>query len=93
MPDGDAPIPEPRTDPDGELVECYWALDLMQAKFLADRLTEEGIPAMSDTDDLRGVVGGTNFQPRVFVRAADLPRAKVWLEEFDRKNQAEHGSY
>src|SRR3954451_18807216 len=52
MPEGDEPIPASRSEPEAELVECYWALDLMQAKFLADRLTEEGIPAVSDTDDL-----------------------------------------
>jgi hypothetical protein len=88
MPEGDAPIPESASELEGELVECYLALDLMQAKFLADRLSEDGIPAMCDADD---VLTGTNFQPRVFVRAADLSRAKLWLEEFERKNQAEHG--
>lgn len=91
MPEGDGPLPEPTSDSAGELVECYWALDLMQAKFLADRLSEDGIPAVSDTDDMHDALGSQSSHPRVFVRASDLPRARLWLEEFDRKNQAEHG--
>jgi hypothetical protein len=91
MPEGEAPIPDSLSEPAGELVECYWALDLMQAKFLADHLSEEGIPAMSDSDDMHDALGSLNARPRVFVRAKDLARARAWLEEFDRKNQAEHG--
>ena len=91
MPEGDAPLLEPTSDAEGELVECYWALDLMQAKFLADRLSEDGIPAVSDTDDMHDNFGSQSSRPRVFVRASDLPRARLWLEEFERNNQAEHG--
>src|SRR4051794_19956627 len=52
------PIPEPDPKSPGpvgtvagaaELVECYQALSLMEAKFLADQLTAEGIAAVSDT--------------------------------------------
>src|SRR5262245_41892826 len=49
MPKGDAPLPEPSSALAGDLVECYWALDLMQAKFLADQLSDQGIPAVADT--------------------------------------------
>lgn len=91
MPGGDAPIAEPATELDGELEACYWALDVMQAKFLADKLTEEGIPAIADTQDLLDQISLQNSRPRVWVRQVDLPRARAWLEEFDRKNQAEHG--
>ena len=46
MPKGEEPLPELPEPLAGELVECYWALDLMQAKFLADQLTDQGIPAI-----------------------------------------------
>jgi hypothetical protein len=91
MPDGDGPIPQPLNDSAGELVECYWALDVMQAKFLADRLTEAGIPAVADTQDMHDVLASQSSSPRVWVRAGDLPRAKVWLDDYDRRYKAEHG--
>jgi hypothetical protein len=68
----------------GELVEAYQALDLAEAKFLADRLTDEGIPAMSDTHDLHESLGGMHSFPRVWVREDDLPRARQWLESYDK---------
>jgi hypothetical protein len=91
MPEGDVPIPEVPSELGGELVECYWALDLMQAKFLADQLTEAGIPAMADTQDMHDQFASQSSGPRVWVREVDQVRAKLWLEEFDRRNQAEHG--
>ena len=90
MPEGEQPIPQPINEEAGELVECYWALDLMQAKFLADRLTEAGVPAMSDTHDLHDAMGSMSSGPRVWVRAGDLARAKAWLEDYDRRQGAEH---
>ena len=57
MPEGDEPIPVPLDPAEGGLVEAYNALDLMQAKFLADKLTEAGIPAISDTQDLHDAQG------------------------------------
>ncbi len=91
MPEGERPIPEPLNPVAGELVEAYQALDLMQAKFLADRLTEAGVPAISDVYDMHDSFGSMSSAPRVWVRAGDLARARKWLEEYDRKNQAEHG--
>jgi hypothetical protein len=91
MPDGEQPIPQPLNESAGELVEAYWALDVMQAKFLADRLTEAGIPAMADTQDMHDQFASQSSGPRVWVRAGDLSRAKAWLAEYDRRNQAEHG--
>lgn len=87
MPAGDAPIAEPGSD----LVECYWALDLMQAKFLADRLTDAGIPAVADTHDMHDALGSMSSGPRVWVRAQDLPAARAWLAEYEEKYRAEHG--
>src|SRR6516162_8973595 len=79
MPKGDEPIPEPSTPGGGDLVECYWALDVMQAKFLADLLTDNGIPAVADLHDMHDALGSMSSGPRVWVRAADLVRAKAWL--------------
>ena len=91
MPKGDGPIPDPTSSPAGELVEAYWALDLMQAKFLADQLSDRGMPAVSDTHDMHDALGSMNSAPRVWVRAEDLPRAKAWLDQYDCQYQKEHG--
>jgi hypothetical protein len=91
MPEGDQPIPEPASPLSGDLVECYLALDLMQAKFLADQLSEAGIPAVSDTHDMHDALGSMSSNPRVWVRAEDLPRARAWLDDYERQNRAEHG--
>jgi hypothetical protein len=91
MPEGDKPLPEPEWEGAGDLVECYWALDIMQAKFLADRMTENGIPAVADTHDMHDALGSMSSGPRVWVRAEDLPRAKEWLAVFDQQFKAEHG--
>ncbi|MFO0911211.1 MAG: DUF2007 domain-containing protein [Isosphaeraceae bacterium] len=90
MPEGEEPVPE-APGLGGELVECYWALDVMQAKFLADQLTEAGIPAVSDTQDMSRALGSLSSTPRVFVRAVDHERAKAWLDAFERNKAAEHG--
>jgi len=91
MPVGDAPLPDPLTPEAGDLVECYWAMDLMQAKFLADQLSQQGIPAVSDTHDMHDALGSMSSGPRVWVRAEDLARARAWLEDYDRQFKAEHG--
>ncbi len=91
MPEGEQPIPEPLNPSAGELVEAYQAMDMMQAKFLADRLTELGIPAVSDLHDMHDALGSMSSVPRVWVRAGDFARARDWLLEYDRQNRAEHG--
>ena len=91
MPKGEEPLPELPEPLAGELVECYWAMDIMQAKFLADQLTDQGIPAVSDTHDLHDALGSMSSGPRVWVRAENLPRARAWLEAYDEQNKAEHG--
>jgi hypothetical protein len=84
MPAGDEPIPSSPFEADTELVEAYQALDIMQAKFLADQLSAQGIPAVADTHDLHEALGSMSSAPRVWVRAEDLPRARAWLDEYDR---------
>jgi hypothetical protein len=90
MPVGNDPIPQP-PEPLADLVEAYWALDIMQAKFLADQLTEQGIPAFSDTIDMHDALGSMSSGPRVWVRAVDLPKARAWLDAYDKQFKAEHG--
>ncbi|HMB06593.1 MAG TPA: DUF2007 domain-containing protein [Isosphaeraceae bacterium] len=91
MPKGDAPLPEPASPIAGELVEAYWALDIMQAKFLADQLTDQGIPAVADLHDMHDALGSMSSGPRVWVRAEDLPRARAWLDQYDRQYTKQHG--
>ena len=71
-----------------EVVECYQALSLMEAKFIADQLTAEGIPAMSDTQDMQDALGTWTGNPRVYCRAEDLPRARDWLSDYERRRNA-----
>jgi hypothetical protein len=68
----------------GNLVEAYLAIDLMEAKFLADQLNQAGIQAANDTHDLRHSLGPAEGEPRVWVREEDLPRARAWLETYER---------
>ena len=79
MPEGDAPIPQTLNPAAGELVEAYLAADLMQAKFVADRLTEQGIPAVSDLHDMHEALGSMNSGPRRsgFGRATSTVRCVV----------------
>lgn len=91
MPKGDKPLPEPSTPLAGDLVECYWALDLMQAKFLADQLSDQGIPAVADTQDMHDALGSMSSGPRVWVRAEDLARARAWLAKYDQEFKSQHG--
>ena len=81
-------LPEPIR---GDLVEAYRALDLMEATFLADQLNQAGIQAVSDTHDLHDALGSMESGPRVYVRADDLPRARTWLESYDRNKVAPTG--
>ncbi len=74
-------LPEP---PQGDLVEAYLALDLMEATFLTDQLNAAGIHAVSDTYDLHDALGSMDSGPRIWVREEDLPRAKAWLETYEQ---------
>jgi hypothetical protein len=78
---------------ESEMAVCYQALTLMEAKFLADQLTAEGIPAMSDTQDLQDALGTWQGNPRVYCHADDLTRARAWLMEYERRRQVEPGRH
>lgn len=84
MPQGDQPIPEPLNPEASGLVEVYQAMDLLQARFLADKLTENGMPAIADTQDLHDALGPMSSLPRVWVRKGDFERARSWLDDYER---------
>jgi hypothetical protein len=85
-------LPAAAPGSDEELVECYWARNSLEAKFLADQLIEQGIPAAADELNLRyylaGLPLGPYFGPRVWVRASDHDRAHAWLEAYDKHHKA-----
>ncbi|CAN5863951.1 hypothetical protein BH23PLA1_BH23PLA1_19220 [soil metagenome] len=70
-----------------ELVECYMAYSLMEAKFIADQLNAEGIRARSDQQDLQDFMGTWQGNPRIYVLSSDLPRAKAWLAAYDENHK------
>ena len=81
---GGSPVPD--------LVNCYMASNTIEAKFIADRLMEQGIPAIAGKIDVNLVMGG--FQPRmwghgpnVWVRTEDLDKARAWLGDYDRRQK------
>ncbi len=79
-------LPEPTR---GEMVEAYRAFDLVEAQFLTDQLGEDGIHAVADTHDLvHQAISSVNSGPRVWVKEDDLPRARVWLESYERNKGA-----
>jgi hypothetical protein len=85
-------LPPLVTESGEELVECYWARNVQEAKFLADQLVEQGIPAAADEVNLRYYFSivplGPYFGPKIWVRASDHDRAHAWLEAYDRQHKA-----
>jgi hypothetical protein len=91
--DMDDPLDDFAGTPWPELVECFMAANTVEAKFVADQLTAEGIPAIADRQDINMVMGGLQPQmwgygPKVRVRPKDLPRAQVWLEAYEQRRKS-----
>jgi hypothetical protein len=89
----DDPLADFAGTPLPDLVECYMAGDTMEAKFVADQLTEHGIPAIADKVDINLVMGGFKPQmwgygPKVRIRPADLPRAQAWLKDYEHRRRS-----
>jgi hypothetical protein len=89
----DDPLADFAGTPLPDLVECYMAGDTMEAKFVADQLTEQGIPAIADKVDINLVMGGFKPQmwgygPKVRIRPDDLPRAQAWLKDYEHRRQS-----
>ncbi len=92
-PDMDDPLDDFAGTTLPELVECYMAASTIEAKFVADRLTEQGIPAIADRQDINMVMGGFRPQmwgygPKVRIRPKDVQRASAWLQEYESHKKA-----
>jgi hypothetical protein len=91
--DVDDPLADFAGMPMPDLVECYMAKNTIEAKFVADQLMEQGIPAIADKIDINLVMGGFRpemwgYGPKVRVRKDDLPRALSWLKSYDRRQRS-----
>jgi hypothetical protein len=92
LPEGtevDDPLADFAGTPVPDLVECYMASNTIEAKFIADQLMEQGIPAIADKVDINMVMGGFQPQmwgygPKVRIRQDDLPRAQAWLKGYEQ---------
>ena len=89
----DDPLADFAGTPLPELVECYMASNPIEAKFIADQLMEQGIPAIEDKHDINMVMGGFQPQlwgygPKVRVRQDDLHRAQLWLKAYERRHES-----
>jgi hypothetical protein len=73
----------------GELVPCYQAFSLIEAKFLADQLNDRGIRAVCDDQDMQDNLGGWSGNPRVYCHKSDLERARAFFAEYE-KTKAGH---
>jgi len=78
----DDPLADFAGTPMPALVECYMAGNTIEAKFIADQLMEQGIPAIADKVDINLTMGGLQpqmwgYRPKVRVREDDLPRAQA----------------
>ena len=64
LPEGaelDDPLADFAGTPMPDFVECFMASNTIEAKFVADQLMEQGIPAIADKIDMNLAMGG--FQP------------------------------
>jgi len=85
----ESPLDQELPEPPVELVECYRPRDSAEAKFLVDRLAEQGIPAVANGT----YMGNTEyvlplFAPRIEVRSSDYARARGLVTEFERRRKA-----
>src|SRR5262249_35829644 len=62
--DFDDPLADFAGTPLPEIVECYTAANTIEAKFIADQLMEQGIPAIADEIDINLTMGG--FRPEMW---------------------------
>ena len=91
--DFDDPLADFAGTPLPDLVECYMASDTIEAKFIADQLMEQGIPAVADKININMVMGGLQPQlwgygPKIRVRQDDLPKAQAWLKGYEQRRKS-----
>jgi hypothetical protein len=85
--DFDDPLADFAGTPMPDLVECYMPSDTIEAKFIADQLLEQGIPAIADKIDV-SLVGSFESGPKVRVRQDDLFRAQGWLKWYEHRRNS-----
>ena len=91
LPEGtevDDPLADFAGTPLPDLVACYTASDAAEAKFIADELMEQGIPAIPDKLDIDSLVGMCGSGAKVRVRQDDLPQAHAWLKAYEHRRQS-----
>ena len=91
--DVDDPLADFAGTPMPALVECYMAGDTIEAKFIADQLMEQGIPAVADRRNGNFSIGGWRpemwgYGPKVRVREDDFPRAQAWLKAYEQRRKS-----
>ena len=89
LPEGtevDDPLADFAGTPMPDLVECYTALNTIEAKFIADQLMEQGIPAIADEIDMYPAMSGHG--PMVRVRQDDLAKAQAWLKFYEQRRMS-----
>ena len=86
--DVDDPLADFAGTPLPDLVACYTASDAAEAKFIADELMEQGIPAIPDKLDIDSLVGMCGSGAKVRVRQDDLPRAQAWLKAYEHRRKS-----
>jgi hypothetical protein len=69
-------------------LECYIATDTIEARFIADELMEQGIPAFPDKLDIDSLVGMCGSEAKVRVRHDDLPKARAWLKGYEQRRKS-----
>jgi hypothetical protein len=86
--DVDDPLADFAGTPLPDLVACYTASDAAEAKFIADELMEQGIPAIPDKLDISLLTGAFVSGPKVRVRQDDLFRAHAWLKGYEHRRRS-----
>jgi hypothetical protein len=73
-----------------DLVECYTARNATEAAFIANQLTDQGIPASADERDgnLSTGMWKPEYGPKVRVHQDDLPRAHAWLKAYEQHRRS-----
>jgi hypothetical protein len=84
----DDPLADFAGTPMPDLVECFMACNSIEAKFIADELMEQGIPAIPDKLDIDSLVGMCGSGAKVRVRQDDLPKAQAWLKAYEQRRKA-----
>ena len=86
----DDPLADFAGTPLPDLVACYTARDAAEAKFIADELMEQGIPAIPDKLDIDSLVGMCGSGAKVRVRQDDVFRTQAWLKGYEHRRKSRH---